>query len=62
MNSAGQYDQKFMSRCFFKIMLVLCCNYDAISWLRVTYFTLMRYEYCRKTLISTLVLLQACVA
>ena len=28
-----------------------------VIWLRISYFTIMRYEYCRKTLMSILVLL-----
>lgn len=33
----------------------------AVNRLRITCFTVMSYRYCRKQLMSTLVLIQACM-
>lgn len=44
-----------------KHFLMIFRQIVAVNWLRMTYSSVMKYEYCRKAFMSTLVLMQACM-
>lgn len=47
---------------FSNVLETNCCSYLAQVTAIITYSTVIRYEYYRKTLMSTIALIQACIA